>query len=576
MCWKQVVILSCFSLMLTHGCQCNPGPGQLEPTQSEGNITRQEKNTDTEPASEPKTEPQTEPTRSKEPKTELPQLPEPPPSEPTKRPEPPSPEPTSPEQSDASTTEPPPEPNIEPIPETNPETPPDGSVTIGDSRGTPNKVPFGPHCPVQGQTTLKGHTTTFKTKNAEHQCSGTFTKYEIPPAKGKAELHIVGIYDGGSVSQGQGQPSTPGNVAVKVDRAGTHVLVLAAYEPTNWTVTVGTQTTLQKVILAGYHTQTATVPAGVKVETYTYANKTALTPGYAYQWPSARGSQFVTAIETLTGLPLATFRGCYESTSFTIGAYATVPPGGTVSIPLLAQCSKIIAESGYCLAVFGTSNSKNLGLVGLDTGTLCQYQQSINATVSNDGSIGWVGPYVYGCDRSGVVYEIDIATGSVRFSKRPCSGVTSYQCKILVTPKSFSSRQVQEYDNFARVTDITKNPNKTYPYNGYKRVFAANQSMFWYPTNHSTDTARSIAMGSTNTPVDTKLQGYNDWIHGFDVLNPNLMVIGSPRAMPTGHKPSRDGLILFNKQSGQLLRRLHMRSPKFELLQAIKCFERGK
>jgi len=132
-----------------------------------------------------------------------------------------------------------------------------------------------------------------------------------------------------------------GNVHVA---SSTSTLVLASYEPTNWTVTADASSALTRVILSGYGASTAVVPAGVTVETADL--------GYAYEWytdeelalkcedvedptycdaigdyweterlnSSLLAKALVDNAEALSGDKLGAFHGCYSMSSIEFGA----------------------------------------------------------------------------------------------------------------------------------------------------------------------------------------------------------------------------------------------------------------
>jgi hypothetical protein len=132
------------------------------------------------------------------------------------------------------------------------------------------------------------------------------------------ELHLIGVYESHSGHSGSNHPQ--GAATVHVERQGAMVLALSSYEPIHWTVTAAPGVVLEKVILNGYHDQTAAVPAGVPVEIF--SGPEGSLGAYAYAWPSAEGgsntSQLVSAVEKVSGRELSSFHGCYRASSFTL------------------------------------------------------------------------------------------------------------------------------------------------------------------------------------------------------------------------------------------------------------------
>ncbi len=140
----------------------------------------------------------------------------------------------------------------------------------------------------------------------------------------------------------QRQPvSHAGNVHVT---GLTTTLVLASYEPTDWTVTAGESSALTRVILSSYLPSTAVVPEGVTVETadlgfafewYTDEELAArcedlhdaqYCEGFGDYWYEERqasadlAKQMVAKAEALSGDKLGTFHGCYSMSSIAFGA----------------------------------------------------------------------------------------------------------------------------------------------------------------------------------------------------------------------------------------------------------------
>ncbi|MDC3956683.1 hypothetical protein [Polyangium jinanense] len=139
-----------------------------------------------------------------------------------------------------------------------------------------------------------------------------------PPPVCGSELHLIGIYESHGNHGGGVHP--PGAASVHVERQSSSILVLSSYEPVHWTVTAAEGVTLEKVILNGYHDQTADVPAGVAVEIHDGPDGSL--GAYGYAWPHAEGGSdtqtLVAAVENLTGRALTSFHGCYQATHFTL------------------------------------------------------------------------------------------------------------------------------------------------------------------------------------------------------------------------------------------------------------------
>lgn len=148
-------------------------------------------------------------------------------------------------------------------------------------------------------------------------CSGTVYQW-ADSSPGQPELQIVSVYE---ADGGHGGP--PGNITVDIDRPGNVVLVLSSYEPVDWTVNEQPGTVIDEVILNGYHDQRLVGGAsGASVSTYTYDGTGTYLAACGYAWPSSSGGcdtpGLVSRAESLTGLNLSAFVGCYHGTGFRV------------------------------------------------------------------------------------------------------------------------------------------------------------------------------------------------------------------------------------------------------------------
>lgn len=146
-----------------------------------------------------------------------------------------------------------------------------------------------------------------------------------PPGGGTApscgaELHVFGVYETHSNHSGGSHPA--GAATVHVERQGSHVLALSSYEPVHWTITAEPGVVIEKIILNGYHGQTAAAPSGVPVEAYDYEVHGNWLGAYAYAWPGSSGGSdtqaLVGTLEQLAGRGMTSFHGCYQGTSYVL------------------------------------------------------------------------------------------------------------------------------------------------------------------------------------------------------------------------------------------------------------------
>jgi len=149
-------------------------------------------------------------------------------------------------------------------------------------------------------------------------CSGTlYTWAEAEPVD--PELHIVSVYE---ADGGHGGPA--GEIEVTIDRETTMTLVLASYENVDWTVTAASGTTIDEILVTGYHQQqVVSAPSGVTVNIRSY-DQTGSNYGNwcGYSYPYAGGGcdtgLLISGVEAHTGMTLSSFTGCYHGTAFTL------------------------------------------------------------------------------------------------------------------------------------------------------------------------------------------------------------------------------------------------------------------
>jgi hypothetical protein len=150
----------------------------------------------------------------------------------------------------------------------------------------------------------------------------------VAPPAGDRELHVVGVYSGmsnGSSSRNHEQ----GDAAAVVNRPGKYVtLVLSAYEPVLWHLTIAEGTVIERLILGGYYEQTVEgLPPGVPVVTaYPGGPQPWLWMGYAVE--SGEFYRALCRLHAMTGLEIASFHGSYTApypTPFVIDAVQNDP-----------------------------------------------------------------------------------------------------------------------------------------------------------------------------------------------------------------------------------------------------------
>lgn len=132
-----------------------------------------------------------------------------------------------------------------------------------------------------------------------------------PMACGAPEVHVVSIYETSS------NHSTVGEARVAIERPGSHILVLSAYEATSWKIRLAPDAKLVEVRLLGYEPQTVEA-AGVPVTRG---------QGCGYSYPYNGGGcdtdALLAGVRAHTGEPLTTFHGCYQASQWTLHADGT-------------------------------------------------------------------------------------------------------------------------------------------------------------------------------------------------------------------------------------------------------------
>jgi hypothetical protein len=137
-------------------------------------------------------------------------------------------------------------------------------------------------------------------------------------SNGRPALYLGAVYETRSDHSYGYHPQ--GEAYVDFALPGENVLALSAYEPTHWVVTLAPGASLQKVLLIGYHAQSADVPEGVAVEVYDYESTESPLAACGYSLPyNGEGcdtGELIANVETITGLALTGFDGCYHATTF--------------------------------------------------------------------------------------------------------------------------------------------------------------------------------------------------------------------------------------------------------------------
>jgi hypothetical protein len=239
-----------------------------------------------------------------------------------------------------------------------------------------------------------------------------------PPAGGakqpaaNSELHVVCAHEGYTKT---GDMIHGGKAAVKVDRPGKAVtLVVSAYNPVTWDVTVTPGTTLKKVIVAGYHRQAVGGQLnGVEVVEAFREKREGKPSLYAYyNIDSARLRPSIQAIHKLTGMEVRSYQGVYSAKADTpqvvdavmkddrlSSDYPKVTPAADLP-KFKVQAVRLIPDRYDLLASFG-----EFGATGPDAESLKPLPAGIRQVVYDPAGKKYYGVTVHD------VNEIDLTKG---------------------------------------------------------------------------------------------------------------------------------------------------------------------
>ncbi len=141
---------------------------------------------------------------------------------------------------------------------------------------------------------------------------------------GAPTLRIFGSYGSAAVPGG-----TSANT-VHIAKEENVVLVLSAYDETNWIVTAAPGATIQQIVVVGYEQQYITAPAGTSVDNLS-PYLVAISAGFEIpgggdliipdEWPSTDADDFISAAEAYAGLCLTSYHYCSGGGEFVVPVY---------------------------------------------------------------------------------------------------------------------------------------------------------------------------------------------------------------------------------------------------------------
>jgi hypothetical protein len=130
------------------------------------------------------------------------------------------------------------------------------------------------------------------------------------PNTGNPELHVMSAYE-----------PVGTDIFVHITRSNQMTVVLSSYDAANWIVTVDPNVNIDKILLNGYHAQTASVPNNIPLEVRSYDQTVSNFGNWCgYSLPYNGGgcdtNILLTGIQNYTGIDWSSFTGCYSASEF--------------------------------------------------------------------------------------------------------------------------------------------------------------------------------------------------------------------------------------------------------------------
>lgn len=127
-----------------------------------------------------------------------------------------------------------------------------------------------------------------------------------------ASIESIGVYEAGNAPRVAGAGGRAGSVQVRVRRSSKPIiLVLSAYEPVNWMLTVEPGANLVAVLTAGYHSGQVFGAGRARLQEVGRL--------YAYKRGGAEYNALNSEVQRMTGKPIDSFQGRYDGDTFVTG-----------------------------------------------------------------------------------------------------------------------------------------------------------------------------------------------------------------------------------------------------------------
>ena len=392
-------------------------------------------------------------------------------------------------------------------------------------------------------------------------------------------LHVVGMYE-----------SAGGVTILHISR--THrpvVLVLGAYESIEWIIDRADGARIEQILLYGYEHHSVSGADDVPVVDMT--GDPYISSGYCWPFCADGGytQDMVQSAEELTGLPLSTFNGCYESTELSLyheckeecsfdlacpgrecgmndecrvdcgscpdglacvehacvacepdcsdracghdgcdGTCGTCPDGRVcdedghcVKPDYFAGCEDVVSESHYCMTII----ENGLGLVGLDSGTVCQFGTEIEYLTTHGfgiESIAWLDGLLYVCGEglgAHGLLRINPLDASWELAPVYCEAVAAYNGGLVT--KDLDPFGLMFYPSFdhAMALDGESIPGTFHA----SRMTVQGSTL--YTAWHSTDEIDVFRLPSGGTVGTITLEDFDSWVFGISVTSDGLLLL---------------------------------------------------
>lgn len=339
-------------------------------------------------------------------------------------------------------------------------------------------------------------------ENEGYQVNSGFT-----PGAGIPEVHVVGVYESSA-------PDTylrTGYADVRVTREGVPiVLVLSAFEPTNWRVTASAGVQLERVVLSGVHDQTADVPAGVELV------PTTTTDSCGLFWDSSAQctEQALASYASLAGAPVTSWAGCYKASAFSIGV-ADCQEQPEPRRHCDPSCAGLPAGTHTCTTVdFGG----DVQAMTFETGTTVV---TGNVAVFGEfSSMAIIGDELYTCDEGSGLRQSDLHGGGSTVQPMDCAAVANYLDGLLVLALN-PGAPLMYYASFA---DAVAGNGIAYPIDTFAtRIVVHGDTL--YTAWHSTFEVEKYSLTTFEHLGTIELEGYNTWIFGLSVTDDGVLFV---------------------------------------------------